>query len=70
MRNKTVAPTPHSDSRGISRLRRAFFWLACALAPIAMLCALCAWGGIFPFGPESFLTEDLKYQYIDFFTWY
>lgn len=27
-------------------------------------------GGIYPFGSESFLTEDLKYQYIDFFTWY
>ena len=23
-----------------------------------------------PLAPESFLTEDLKYQYIDFFTWF
>lgn len=26
--------------------------------------------GLYPFGPESFLTEDLKYQYIVFFTWF
>ncbi|MBS6555986.1 MAG: YfhO family protein [Collinsella stercoris] len=35
-----------------------------------LLLALSAWGGIYPLGPESFLTEDLKYQYIDFFTWF
>lgn len=28
-----------------------------------------ACGGIYPFGATSFLTEDLSYQYIDFFTW-
>lgn len=42
----------------------------CFALPIAMLVLLSVWGGIYPFGPESFLTEDLKYQYIDFFTWY
>lgn len=52
------------------RLTSILFWVACFAAPIAILCALLAWGGIYPFGPESFLTEDLKYQYIDFFTWY
>ncbi len=52
------------------RLASILFWVACFAAPIAVLCALLAWGGIYPFGPESFLTEDLKYQYIDFFTWY
>lgn len=52
------------------RLKSTLFWVACFATPIAVLCALLAWGGIYPFGPESFLTEDLKYQYIDFFTWY
>lgn len=70
MENNPAEPTPHSENRGVSQLRRVFFWSLCALIPIAMLCALCVWGGIYPFGPESFLTEDLKYQYIDFFTWY
>ena len=46
------------------------FWAACFLVPIAMLCALSCARGVYPFGSESFLTEDLKYQYIDFFTWY
>lgn len=35
-----------------------------------VLVVLSIWGGVYPFGPESFLTEDLKYQYIDFFTWF
>lgn len=35
-----------------------------------MLCTVSFWNGVYPFGPESFLTEDLKYQYIDFFTWF
>lgn len=52
------------------RARSALFWVACAALPVLLLLALSAWGGIYPFGPESFLTEDLKYQYIDFFTWF
>nr|WP_317440066.1 YfhO family protein [uncultured Collinsella sp.] len=35
-----------------------------------VLVVLSIWGEVYPFGPESFLTEDLKYQYIDFFTWF
>ena len=46
------------------------FWLACFCVPIAMLCALAYATDVYPFGSVSFLTEDLKYQYIDFFTWY
>lgn len=53
-----------------NRLGSFIFWVACAALPIVMLCAISAWGGVYPFGPESFLTEDLKYQYIDFFTWF
>lgn len=52
------------------RARSALFWVACAALPVLLLLALSAWGGVYPFGPESFLTEDLKYQYIDFFTWF
>lgn len=70
MESKAPETTP-SRTTGVARAaRRIAFWAACASVPIAMLCALCIWGGIYPFGPESFLTEDLKYQYIDFFTWY
>lgn len=46
-------------------------WAALGFAlPVAMLAALSAWGGVYPFGPASFLTEDLLYQYVDFFTWF
>lgn len=73
-----AAKTTHATSpkpRAMSperpqRARSALFWVACAALPVLLLLALSAWGGIYPFGPESFLTEDLKYQYIDFFTWF
>ena len=49
----------------------SMLWYAAGFATAAALFALLlAWGDVYPFGPESFLTEDLKYQYIDFFTWY
>ena len=53
-----------------SRLRSALFWVGCFAVPIAMLCVVAAVRGVYPFGAESFLTEDLKYQYVDFFTWF
>ena len=31
---------------------------------------LAAVGHVYPFGDNSFLTGDLKYQYIDFFAWF
>lgn len=73
-----AAKTTHATSpkpRAMSperpqRARSALFWAACAALPVLLLLALSAWGGIYPLGPESFLTEDLKYQYIDFFTWF
>lgn len=73
-----AAKTTHATSpkpRAMSparpqRARSALFWVACAALPVLLLLALSAWGGIYPLGPESFLTEDLKYQYIDFFTWF
>ncbi len=55
-------------ARGVAT---AVGWAALGFAlPVAMLAALSAWGGVYPFGPASFLTEDLLYQYVDFFTWF
>ena len=51
-------------------LKTVGFWLLCLFVPIAMLCAAAAATGVYPFGGQSFLTEDLKYQYIDFYRWY
>lgn len=66
-----TSPKPRATSpERPQRARSALFWVACAALPVLLLLALSAWGGIYPFGPESFLTEDLKYQYIDFFTWF
>lgn len=53
-----------------NRLKTALFWATCLALPVMVLVVLSIWGGVYPFGPESFLTEDLKYQYIDFFTWF
>ena len=53
-----------------SRLKSALFWAGCFVVPVVMLCAVAAARGVYPFGAESFLTEDLKYQYVDFFTWF
>ena len=61
----------HLDARRRKDLpRRASLYGAAFLLPVALLCLLSAMRGVYPFGPESFLTEDLKYQYIDFFHWY
>ena len=62
-------PTGLKSSRR-SALCGWLFWPFCFIAPILLFVAVSVWNGVFPFGPESFLTEDLKYQYIDFFTWY
>lgn len=50
--------------------RTVAFWALCALAPVALLCLVAAVTGVYPFGAESFLTEDLKYQYVDFYAWF
>lgn len=49
----------------------ALAWGALGFAlPVLMLVAVSAWNGVYPFGSASFLTEDLLYQYVDFFTWF
>ena len=78
MSTKTAMSTDMKREGLLVKARRAkrpapvaiCFWAACFLVPIGMLCALAYAGDVYPFGSVSFLTEDLKYQYIDFFTWY
>lgn len=45
-------------------------YLACFALPIALLALLCAIRGVYPFDGESFLSGDLRYQYVDFFVWF
>lgn len=46
------------------------FYAACFAFSVALFVALAAAGHVYPFGDNSFLTSDLKYQYIDFFAWF
>ena len=50
--------------------KRIFFNVLNYALPIVLLCVLACMTNVYPFGSESFLTGDLKYQYIDFFTWF
>lgn len=52
------------------RLARWLYRAAVLITPLVMFALICALATIHPFGINSFLTEDLKYQYIDFFTWF
>lgn len=64
------------QSLGVGKARptsspiRVVSYLVAFLLPVLILVVVSRWSGVYPFGAESFLTEDLKYQYIDFFTWY
>lgn len=51
-------------------LRNVAFYAACFAFSVALFVALAAAGHVYPFGDNSFLTNDLKYQYIDFFAWF
>ena len=53
-----------------SRLGALVFWGAWFVVPIAILCVVAAVRGVYPFGAQSFLAEDLVYQYVDFFAWF
>lgn len=55
------------------RSKSTLGYAAAFVAPVSLLCVLCAFGNVYPFGgadAQSFLTEDLRFQYVDFFTWY
>lgn len=53
-----------------STLKNVAFYAACFTFSITLFVALAIAGHIYPFGDNSFLTNDLKYQYIDFFAWF
>ena len=53
-----------------STLKNIAFYAACFTFSIALFAALAIAGHVYPFGDNSFLTNDLKYQYIDFFAWF
>lgn len=46
------------------------FYAACFAFTITLFVALAMAGHVYPFGDNSFLANDLKYQYIDFFAWF
>ena len=43
-----------------NRLKTALFWAACLTLPVMVLVVLSIWGGVYLFGPELFLTQDLN----------
>lgn len=53
-----------------STLKNVAFYAACFTFSVALFVALAAAGHVYPLGDNSFLTNDLKYQYIDFFAWF
>ena len=53
-----------------STLKNVAFYAACFAFSVALFVALAAAGHVYPFGDNSFLASDLKYQYIDFFAWF
>ena len=53
-----------------STLKNVAFYAACFAFSVAFFVALAEAGHVYPFGDNSFLTNDLKYQYIDFFAWF
>lgn len=53
-----------------STLKNVAFYAACFTFSVALFVTLAAAGHVYPFGDNSFLTNDLKYQYIDFFAWF
>lgn len=53
-----------------STLKNVAFYSACFTFSVALFVALAAAEHVYPFGDNSFLINDLKYQYIDFFAWF
>lgn len=46
------------------------FYAVCFAFTVTLFVALAVVGHVYPFGDNSFLASDLKYQYIDFFAWF
>ncbi len=51
-------------------VRRVAFAGTCFVVPVIMLAVMCALNNVFPFGDNTFLGEDLKFQYHDFYSWF
>lgn len=51
-------------------LKNTAFYVVCFAFSVALFVTLAVAGHVYPFGDNSFLTNDLKYQYIDFFAWF
>ncbi len=50
-------------------VKRIVYWVADFALPICIVALVCTIVGIYPFGEQSFLISDLRFQYIDFFAW-
>lgn len=50
--------------------KKVAYWVGSFLLPISLFVFVSIAANVYPFGTNSFLTEDLKYQYIDFFAWF
>lgn len=46
------------------------FYASCFAFTVTLFVTLAVAGHVYPFGDNSFLAGDLKYQYIDFFAWF
>lgn len=53
-----------------ARMKVVLFTLINAALPVAILVVSTAVAGIYPFGDRAFLTDDMMYQYIDYYAWF
>ncbi len=66
-------PTYQDNIKGHETISRSYSILAGVLAfciPVVLLLMLCAVRRITPFGDRTFLYEDMKQQYMDFYAYY
>jgi len=57
-------------SKNSSIFHRLVYPVIAFVLPIVVMAVAYSSADVYPFGAESFLTEDLKYQYIDFYRWF
>ncbi len=53
-----------------ARAKTFLYGLGCFLLPIAILSVAAAVNNVYPFGTETFISSDMRTQYVDFFVWY
>lgn len=64
-----VAKHAEREAASLRRGKACLFYAGNFVAAVLVLVASSIWSGIYPFGERSFLTEDLMFQYVDFFSW-